>query len=91
MPRTQAIFNWVFSLPAAKYALEFQTTPDVGLAPAALAARVEKESASLTRVHELRERIRTLEQLHEFMFTEHEVYATGLKSTTPTGAWLGSY
>jgi hypothetical protein len=91
MPRTRAIFEWVFSLPATKFTLEFQTTPDSGMAPDALAARIKKEAASLTRVNELRDRIRTLEQLHNFMFTEHEVYATGLTSTTPPGAWLGSY
>jgi hypothetical protein len=91
MPRTRAIFEWVFSLPSSKFALEFQTTPDVGLAPDALTARIEKEAASLVRVAKLRQRIRTLEQMHEFLFTEHEVYATGLRSTTPPGAWVTSY
>lgn len=91
MPRTRAIFDWVFSLSATQFTLKYRATPDVGLAADALAARVEKEAASMLRVRELRERIQTLEQLHEFVFTEHEVYATGLSSTTTPGPWLGSY
>jgi hypothetical protein len=91
MPRTRAIFDWVFSLPKTKFDLEFLTTPDTGMAQDALAARVEKEAASLTRVHELRDRIRTLQDLHQFVFTEHEVYATGLQPTQPVGPWINSY
>jgi hypothetical protein len=91
MQRTRAIFDWVFSLPEARFTLEFSATSDAGIAADALAARVAKEQESLFRVAELRERIRTLEQLHQFVFTEHEAYATGLTPTTPIGTWINSY
>ncbi len=91
MPRTQAIFDWVFSLSPSKFTLAYQATSDAGIAPDALAARVEKETASLAQVTHLRERIRTMDQLHQFLFTEHEVYSTGLQSTQPLGSWINSY
>jgi hypothetical protein len=49
LPRTQAIFGWIFTLdsPAPAYDLHFIAVPDVGLPPGALAARQEKERRSL--------------------------------------------
>ena len=48
LPRTEAIFRWVFGVaPECRYCLDFDSTPDRGLAPELLAARKSREAASL--------------------------------------------
>ena len=76
MERTQAIFRWVFSLvPDSGYTLAFETVPDVGASEEDFARRRARERGSLARVQELRERIRTIVELHEFMFFKHGAYS----------------
>ena len=74
--RTEAIFRWVFGLDVASapYELTFDATPDAGIAPDALAARVAKEQESLLRVANQRKQYDTLAKLHQFLFTEHAAY-----------------
>jgi uncharacterized SAM-binding protein YcdF (DUF218 family) len=80
MPRTEAVFRWVFGLaPGVEYSLEFDAVPNAGMEPYDLAARISKEKASLAKLQTLVARIRTLGQLHEFLFTAHDAYsAAGL-------------
>jgi hypothetical protein len=83
MPRTEAIFRWVFALPPhTGYHLEFETVADVGMPPADLEFRRAREEASLNRVRLLEPRIRTIAGLHRFLFTEHDAYsAQGLNQS----------
>jgi hypothetical protein len=77
MPRTEAVFRWTWGLavPGGDCALEFESVADEGIDAEPLALRRERERAGLTRVEELRGRIRTFEELHQWMFTEHGVYS----------------
>jgi hypothetical protein len=77
MPRTEAAFRWIWGLaaPGGECELEFESVADDGIDAELLALRREKERAGLARVEELRGRLRTFEELHRWMFTEHGVYS----------------
>jgi uncharacterized SAM-binding protein YcdF (DUF218 family) len=76
MPRTEAIFRWVFgAAPARGYDLSFESTEDIGLSPEALEARAERERASLAGIHNAAASITTLSGIHQWLFTEHGAYA----------------
>ena len=79
MPRTEAIFRWVYALDDIGFELEFDATPDIGIDAEALAARRKKEMDSLAGVHELAAGIRSMPDLHRWIFTEHAAYAAGAK------------
>lgn len=83
LPRTEAIFRWVYGLddPASAVSLAFQATPNDGIPPAALEARIQKERDSLGSLPALTGSIRTLAQLHAWLFTRHAAYAAGLPSS----------
>ena len=82
MPRTEAIFRWVYRLdaPAGRYRLRFEATPDVGFERKALHERRNREQISLQQVLETEPRIKTLREFHHWLFTEHALYATGLRN-----------
>lgn len=77
LPRTQAIFGWIFGLPCPQlpYQLTFEAVPDIEMSQAALLARRERERASLQRVEQLRSQLTTLPDVHRWLYTEHEAYA----------------
>ena len=74
MPRSRAIFDWVFGLTPNRYNLRFEATPDEGLAFELLQRRRAKEAAALTHLLPTIERIRDLHELHRWMFTGHNAY-----------------
>jgi uncharacterized SAM-binding protein YcdF (DUF218 family) len=82
MPRTEAIFRWVFGVsPSGAYELSFESVENIGLSSDALEHRATRERASLEHVHSLTQRIHTLAQLHEWMYTEHAAYAWFLRDS----------
>ncbi len=87
MPRTRAIFEWVFGLSVTNppYTLEFAAASDEGLDPAMLRVRHAKEAEGLQRLLPLTQHIRTLPDLHRFLFTQHDAYAVArFTYTRPT-------
>lgn len=80
MPRTQAIFEWVYGFEAGKYELEFSASPDRGLSPAAVRVRVEKERRAMRYLDAARARVSSLAELHEWIWTVHSAYSAA-------GAW----
>eukprot|EP01135_Chromosphaera_perkinsii_P007989 Nk52_evm61s1073 gene=Nk52_evmTU61s1073 len=81
MPRTKAIFEWVFSLPRSEklpgmdYSLDFKSVSDHGaMDPQVLAMRIEKEQNALKSLNEKISRFNTLAKLHTFMYSEHKAY-----------------
>jgi hypothetical protein len=76
LARTEAIFNWVFSLKPRllEYQLQFQGVPDPAMDKEVRRHRIEREHSSLAAVPALTERIRTLQDFHRWFFTEHEAY-----------------
>jgi uncharacterized SAM-binding protein YcdF (DUF218 family) len=80
MPRTKAIFRWVFGVsPADGYELSFEAVQNVGISDEALELRAAKERASLDAVNALAQRIVTLPELHEWMYAEHAAYTWFLR------------
>jgi uncharacterized SAM-binding protein YcdF (DUF218 family) len=76
MPRTEAIFRWVFGLaPVVDYQLQFETTPDSGMPEEERALRGERERASLAALPAVTSRVSTLAGLHRFLYREHAAYA----------------
>lgn len=79
LPRTEAVFRWVYSLdgPGPRCSLDFESVADVGIEPEALVARRAREAESLAAFQNLPGRIRSLSELHAWMFAEHRSYAAG--------------
>eukprot|EP00117_Sycon_ciliatum_P040595 scpid79204/ scgid29810/ len=90
MPRTRAIFEWVFSLPVTAqvqssspletgYNLMFEDVPDSGtMALDTLESRRTREAQSLQKLQAGAMKTCTdLRSLHAFLFNEHAAYAAG--------------
>ena len=80
MPRTRHAFEWVWGLEGLGLAggaahLAFQIATDAGLDGDMLAARHEREAASLANQRQLAARIRTARDMHAFLNVEHKCYA----------------
>jgi uncharacterized SAM-binding protein YcdF (DUF218 family) len=84
LPRTEAIFRWIYGLDRSpgEITLSFVASPDAGIAPDALAARMAKEQASLKSIPQLAQRLNTLAKLHLWLFTEHLAYNAQAGSNT---------
>ena len=95
MPRTGAIFRWIFTAPPidSAYDVSFEAVPDAGLPPDALEARYAKERASLASLLPRIPAYPTLASIHHWLFTEHAAYAIGMQPETAgnSPALLRSY
>ena len=81
MPRSRAAFEAAWRLAAADgllpadAALTFAATPDEGLDAGVLAARSEREAASLAALHATLSRMSSLADFHRHLFSAHKCYA----------------
>jgi hypothetical protein len=93
MPRTEAIFRWVYGLDAAEpYTLDFAASDDEGLSEAALAARGAREAASLRQVMQHREKFTSMRALATWLFTRHKAYQSLREPLLPkAGDLMESY
>jgi hypothetical protein len=93
MPRTKAIFEWLYGLDGqgGKYQLTFDPTPDTGIAAADLQARVDKEAESLSQFLKNTATIHTLQDCHRWLFTEHAAYAASATKRQAIGKALNTY
>jgi hypothetical protein len=80
MPRSRAIFEWVFGMEQDRYRLQFVASPDTGIDPVLLERRRAKESAGLESLLKTAARIRDLPAFHRWLYSEHAAYS-------PTG-WI---
>lgn len=72
--RVRLIFNWIFSCDYDRYHLSFEATPDVGIDPDSLRARIEKEVSSTRDLNKIIPSLRSLRDVHDYMFTKHDAY-----------------
>ena len=77
MPRTEAIFRFVFGLDGAPYELAFEAVSDAGLDDL-LAARKAKEMEGAQAWRKTIQRIGSMRDLYEWLHTQHAAYATKL-------------
>lgn len=76
MPRSRAIFDWVFSMDGAQFSLDYCVAADDGLTGAQLAARKEGEQRSLRTLEEVtKPRVHSLLKLSQFVFEQHGAYS----------------
>jgi hypothetical protein len=80
MPRSRAIFEWVFGMEPGRYHLDFVASPDIGIDPVLLERRRAKEAAGLESLLKKASSVRDLPALHRWLHSEHEAYS-------PTG-WI---
>ena len=76
MNRARAIFEWVFGMEPGKYTLQFEATPNDGLAGASLERRLQKEAEALAGLSVLVNKIRDLKSLHHWIFASHGAYTS---------------
>jgi uncharacterized SAM-binding protein YcdF (DUF218 family) len=75
MPRTREIFTWVYGLDQSRsYELHFAESPDTGFDTATLDARRRKELQALRQFQANCAGLRTLRELHAWLFTMHAAY-----------------
>jgi len=80
MPRTKAIFDWIFNTPNSEggenpgYQLHYLQSPNSGLSEEILAARVEREEIGRKRVMIQKSKYNTLPKVLHFLTTEHGMY-----------------
>ncbi|KAJ1617322.1 DUF218 domain-containing protein [Pavlovales sp. CCMP2436] len=93
MPRLAAIFEWVLALPPTQncYKTGYFEVPDLGLTDEQLKTRRSKEASSLEKLHVTIESIRSLPQLHGFVFEHHGSYATGVARVPVSKELAASY
>ena len=95
MPRTKAIFQWIYSLKSPygsnDYTLAFEEVPDRGMDEELLQLRIQKEKNGLENVGRLKEKIRTWEDFHQWLFTEHGAYSASVPPVKATGKILHAY
>ena len=93
MPRTRAIFEWIYNLPPSsiKYNIEFVRTPDADLASEILAARIQREKNSLDKLEITKQKITTLKEFLIWFYSEHKAYAPNLSPRPLSEDELKSY
>ncbi len=90
MPRTEAIFRWVYGLAPGCFSLAFEEVPDAGIDADALAARWCRERESLGRLAGIMPGIATMRELHTWLFSQHRAYAV-MPHASSTGEALDTY
>lgn len=75
--RTMKIFDWIFSLPPLthSYSIEYVTTENFGIAPENLTSRKSGEKRRVASLNEVSQEIKTLYDLHTWLFKHHNAYA----------------
>jgi len=93
LKRVKRVFTWIYDLLPLPYSfhLSFASAPDRGLREDLLQARFKKEAISIKSLQPLTERIQTLAEFHNWLYTEHEAYAAGLPPTQLEGEVKDSY
>jgi hypothetical protein len=84
--RAKAVYRWMFELePSVAYSLTALGVPDQGVVdPVALAARAQRECASLHAFSSgVGARYTSLAQVHQWLFSTHEAYAPRTKARPP--------
>jgi hypothetical protein len=75
MPRTRAIFEWVYGFEQGKYQIEFAESPDRGLTPEGRESRLHKEKQGFESLAKARAQVRSLPELHHWIWTAHAAYS----------------
>jgi uncharacterized SAM-binding protein YcdF (DUF218 family) len=85
MPRTETVFNWIFSLEPVftPCTLNFLSASDEGIDETMLVERKENEKNNLLRLLETQKSIHPLPELHRWLFSQHTAYAASATPPAP--------
>src|SRR5205814_694352 len=77
LPRTQAVFNWMYRLEprSLAYELEFEAVSDASMPTHLLVDRQRKEQKSLDAFGQTGSRITTLRDCHRWLLARHDAYS----------------
>jgi len=73
--RTRAIFEWVYGMDPGPYNLEFAAAPNRGISDEGVQARTAREGRAIESLGHLQQRLLTLRELHQWIFSHHDAYS----------------
>jgi len=87
LPRTQAVFEWIYSLtpPKVAYDLHFEAVTDPDMPANLRHERLGKEEQSLSDFAAIRAHITSLADCHRWLFTQHQAYSLPRAFGRPAG------
>lgn len=94
MPRSKAIFEWIFGLNNSffkPYKLDFVSVSDSKINSNIINSRIEKEQRSLKKLFETKNKISNLKQLHQWLFRKHGAYTLKFNRDKNSTQVLKSY
>ena len=94
LPRSKAIFEWIFGLNNSflkPYRLYFESVSDRKINSKIIIPRIEKEQKSLQKLFETKKNITNLLQLHQWLFKKHGAYTLKFFSDKNSAQVLKSY
>ena len=93
LPRTEAIFRWIFGLDGNKdaYHLTFEVVENIGLNDGVLTARKAREVQSLALLSTTMQTINTFIDMHAWLYSQHEAYALAREPQREQGTAQASY
>jgi vancomycin permeability regulator SanA len=74
MPRSKAIFRWIYQLWNQKCDLEFLEVSTKYLDNEIIQARTDREKRSLITFHQVMDKIQTMKDFHYWFYREHQAY-----------------
>jgi len=74
MPRSQAIFEWIYKLWRYECKLEFVEVSTKYLDNEIMQARTDREKRSLVTFHQVMNKIKTIQDFHCWFYREHQAY-----------------
>lgn len=93
MPRTAAIFDWLFSLnpdPERPYVLSYLSVSDANIDDEVIVARAQREQDSLRGFLRTSASLRSLRDVHSWLFREHKAYAVPVLGVRRAAAVAGA-
>ena len=78
LPRTKVIFDAIFALNDKEISVSYSQSPNEGLTTEQIESRMQRELFSLEHFNnKTKPRLKNLEELHTFIFEEHDCYRSG--------------
>ena len=80
LARSRLLFEWIYGLEPRPidYILQFEGVADPSMDPVVLSERRSKEQSSIEGLSAIMHQIHRMEQLHRWIFTEHDAYSASV-------------
>lgn len=93
MPRAKIIFNWIYNLAPVelRYNIDFINVPNIGIDEDSLNERIKNEKKSIHELKKIISKIKTIEDFHKWLYSEHQAYAVGGKPSPTSNKLKNTY